>query len=179
MNLCRIEWDITHSEACWHLAVVRLWVVSVFPGLFLQPSDFAHDVFAHHVASLTRLCWGRFWRQSWRLHSWGYGVLSFIPFIVIRFCNKIKKNCKKEIELAKSSICKSRSTSEMTLLRNSLCERGGPSWTLLKSREGVAHSTLVVGRGDNSHYQSIATNYQLQTESNATLFVYFFFIIAL
>ena len=24
-----------HIDACWHLAVVRLWVASVFPGLFL------------------------------------------------------------------------------------------------------------------------------------------------
>ena len=37
------------TEVCWHRAVVRLWVASVLPGFFLQPSDsVAHDVFALH-----------------------------------------------------------------------------------------------------------------------------------
>ena len=34
------------TDICWHLPAVELWVASVLPGFFLQPDDFAHDLFA-------------------------------------------------------------------------------------------------------------------------------------
>ena len=36
------------TDFCWHLAAVEIWVASVLPGLFLQPHDYTHDVFALH-----------------------------------------------------------------------------------------------------------------------------------
>ena len=96
------------SDVCWYLAAVELWVTSVLPGLFLQPEDFAHDVFALHgeveafaqncslrwccsflsQASLVRLCSRCFWRRRCRLHSSDSAVFSFITFIAVRSCLK-------------------------------------------------------------------------------------------
>ena len=58
----------------------------MLPDLFVQPNDFAHDVFVLHggvfarltllfqtEAGLARLC-----SRNWRLHSWDSGILSFI-----------------------------------------------------------------------------------------------------
>ena len=38
-NLWALNVRRFHTELCWHLAVVGLWIASVFPGLFLWPDE--------------------------------------------------------------------------------------------------------------------------------------------
>ena len=64
------------SDVCWYLAAVELWVASVLPGKFLQPEDFAHDVF-------------RASRWSWSLRSELQSSLALLLFVTGKSCSSL------------------------------------------------------------------------------------------
>ena len=138
-------------------AAVELWVASVFPDLFVQPNDFAHDVTVLHGeveafvrVSLARLCSSCFWSRSSRLHSWDSSVFPLISFITVRsVLKKLQKgNCTRK-SLPPESVLSSEATMPRNVVFPIACARSGDSsWTFIKNRDVDAISTLAEGRGN-------------------------------
>ena len=120
-SLGRLCWRRLWKRGCWFTRD------SSYLACFFSPTTLL-TTFSHFTAglklslallfvsqsSLAQLCSHCFWRWSWRLHSWDSSVLSFIPFIGVRFCFKQIASGKLYSQKVPESVL----TSETTLLRN-------------------------------------------------------------
>ena len=99
------------------------------------------------ATGLAWLCSRRFWRRSWRLCSWDSGHFSSIPFITITIRLMLEGNCTRKKFNFHKSLTSPRACVMVVVGRPTVRR----SWDSNQNRDGVALSSLAVGRGENLH----------------------------